>query len=152
MARFSLAKYIDAPPALVFDLFTDFEHASEHLSGVTHMDILTPGPLGVGTRLRRSQRTHHHEATTDMEITAFEPGTHYDLRSRSGGIEYRSTYRFSPEGPGTRVEVDVESEPLSFAAKLMSPLTHTMAAAMKRAIAADLDDLRRHAEQRMAHA
>jgi hypothetical protein len=150
MARFSVAKYVDAPPSLVFQLFTDFEHAPERVTGITQLDILTPGPVGVGTRFRESRRIHGHEASEEMEITAFEPGRHFDVRCRSGGREYRSAYRFSPEGPGTKVEVDFESEPLSLAAKLMSPIANSTANAMKKHIVADIEDLKRQAEQRVA--
>lgn len=152
MARFSVAKYVDAPPSLVFQLFTDLEHAPERVSGITRLEILTPGPVGIGTRFRESRRMFGHEATEELEITAFEPGKHYDLRTRSGGTEYRSTYRFSPEGPGTRVEVDFESEPLSLAAKLMSPIASSHTGTMKKCVVQDLDDLRRQAEQQIASA
>lgn len=152
MARFSVAKYVDAPPSLVFQLFTDLEHAPELVSSITRLEVLTPGPVHIGTRFRESRRMSGHETTEEMEITAFEPGRHFDLRRRSGGTEYRSAYRFSPEGPGTRVEVDFESEPLSLAAKLMSPISNSVAGTMKKWVVQDLDDLRRQAEQRVATA
>lgn len=152
MARFSVAKYVDAPPSLVFQLFTDLEHAPERVSGISRLDILTPGPVGIGTRFRESRRILGHEATEEMEITAFEPGRHFDVRSRSGGTEYRASYRFSPEGAGTRVEVDFESEPLSLAARLMAPLSRSVTGTMKKYVVQDLDDLRRLAEQQIATA
>ncbi len=150
MARFSVAKYVDAPPSLVFALFTDFEHAPERVTGITHLELLTPSPVGVGTRFRESRRLFGHEATEEMEVTAFEPGRQYDVRSRSAGTEYRSTFRFTPEGPGTRVEVDFESEPLSLAAKIAAPFTRSMTGTMKKGIVHDIEDLKRQAEQRVA--
>jgi ribosome-associated toxin RatA of RatAB toxin-antitoxin module len=148
MARFSVAKYVDAPPSQVFALFTDFEHAPDHVSGITRLEILTPGPMHIGTRLRETRKVGRHESTEELEVTAFEPGRHYDLRRRSGGTEYRSAFRFSPERTGTQIEVDVESEPLSLAAKLITPLlTNHSIATMKKAIVQDIEDLRRYAER-----
>lgn len=148
MARFSIAKYVDAPPSVVFALFTDFEHVPEHVSGVTRLEILTTGPTHIGTRFRETRKVNGHESTEEMEVTAFEPGRHFDLRSRSGSTEYRSAYRFAPERTGTQIEVDVESEPLSLVARLMTPLTnHSVTGTMKKAIVQDIEDLRRQAER-----
>jgi hypothetical protein len=149
MARFSVAKYVDAPPSLVFSFFTDFERAPERVTEITRLEVLTPGPIGVGTRFRESRRLDGHEVT-EMEVTAFEPSRHYDLRSRSGGTEYRSSFRFLPEGPGTRVEVDVESAPLSLGARLVAPFTRSLGNAFKQAVVQDVDDLKRRAEQCVA--
>jgi hypothetical protein len=147
MARFSVAKFVDASPSDVFKLFTDFEHASEHVSGITQCEILTPGPTHIGTRIRETRRINGHVSTEELEVTAFEPGRHYDLRRRSGGTEFRQAFRFLPERTGTQIEVDVESEALSLAAKLMTPLTNrSVTGSMKKAIVQDIDDLRRYAE------
>lgn len=149
MARFSVAEYVDAPPSQVFALFTDFEHAPEHLSSITNLEILTPGPTRIGTRFRETRRLDGHQSTEELEVTAFEPGRHIDLRRRSGGTEFRSAFRFAPAHTGTQVEVDVESEPLSLAARLLTPLTnHTVTGTMRRAIQRDIQDLRKHAEDR----
>jgi len=147
MARFSVAKYVDAPPSVVFALFTDFEHAPEHVSGISRLEILTPGPMRIGTRFRETRRMNGHESTEELEVTAFEPGRHYDLRRRAGGTEFRQAFRFAAERTGTQVEVDFESEPLSLAAKLMTPITnHSVTGSMKKAIVQDIEDLRRYAE------
>jgi hypothetical protein len=150
MARFSVAKYVDAPPSLVFSLFTDFARVPERVTAIMRLELLTPGPIGVGTRFRESRRLSGRDAIEEMEVTAFEPGRRYDLRSRSGGTEHRSSYRFLPEGPGTRVEVDVEREPLSLAAKLAAPFTRSLATTIGQGIVHDIDDLKRQAEQRVA--
>lgn len=147
MARFSVAKYVDAPPSVVFALFTDFEHAPEHVSGISRLEVLTPGPMHIGTRLRETRQTNGHEKTEELEVTAFEPGLHFDLRRRVGATEVRQAFRFIPERTGTQVEVDVESEPLSLAAKLITPITnHTLTGYMRKAIVQDIEDLRRYAE------
>jgi hypothetical protein len=147
MARFSVAKYVDAPPSVVFALFTDFEHAPEYVSGISRLEILTPGPIHIGTRFRETRRMNGHERTEELEVTAFEPGRHFDLRTRVGGTVVCQAYRFLPERTGTTVEVDVESEPLSLAAKLMTPITNrSVAGSMRKAVLQDIEDLRRFAE------
>lgn len=148
MARFSVAKYVDAPPPDVFALFTDFEHVPERVSGIARVEILTPGPIHIGTRILETRTVNGHESTEELEVTAFEPGRHYDLRRRAGGTEYRSAYRFMPERTGTQIEVDVESEPLSLAAKLMTPITNrSVNGTMKKVVVQEIEDLRRYAEK-----
>ena len=55
MAVISMSRHVDAAPNVVFDLCTDVEHFADHVSGIKKCELLTEGPVGVGTRFRESR-------------------------------------------------------------------------------------------------
>ncbi len=147
MAGFKLTKRVGAPPERVFAIYTDLANAEERLSGVTRLEMLTDGPVREGTRFRETRIVFKREATEEMEITRFDPGRGYSVEADSCGAHYRTDFRFSPDGDGTRVDVEFTSKPVTFAAKLMSPLGALMKGPMIKLFERDLDDLNAHAER-----
>jgi hypothetical protein len=86
------------------------------------------------------------EATEEMEITEYVPGEHYVTEAESCGARYRSVFRFAPSGEGTDVTMEFGAEPISFFAKLMSPLSGMMMKSVIKLIEQDMADLARSAE------
>jgi hypothetical protein len=146
MARVTVTRRVEAPPATVFALFSDFENAAGRVTAIKKIELLTPGPVGVGTRFRETRVVFGREATEEMEVTAFEPGRHYALTARSCGAEYRSGLHFRPDGSGTVVEASFEARPLTLLARLLSPLTALMSGVLKKCLEGDVEDLKKIAE------
>ncbi len=111
---------INASPQRTFEVFTDVSRTGEIVNGIEKMEVLTDGPVGVGTRFRETRVMFGKQATEEMEITAFEPGELYVHEAKSHGCHYISTYRFEPAGDGTKVTLTFEGRSLTFLAKLMS--------------------------------
>jgi carbon monoxide dehydrogenase subunit G len=149
MAGLSLSKQIDAPIESVFDVATDLAHAAEHIRGIKKIELLTPGPVALGTRWRETRKMMGHESTETLEITAFNRPRHYTVGCNSCGCYFESTFSFVPEGNTTKVTIDLRAEARTFFAKLMSPLGKLMLGkTMRKCLEDDLDDLKRVAESR----
>lgn len=146
MTSLSITKHIAAPPERVFQLSTDIESWAERISGIVKVEVLTQGPVGVGTRFRETRIVFKKESTEEMEFTAFEPGKHYAVGAISCGCQFETRFDFVPDEGGTRVEMKMESKPLTFMAKLMSPIGALMAGSMRKMIEKDLDELKAAAE------
>ena len=43
MARVKISTEVKAPVEKVFELFTDVEHAAEHVSGIKRIEVMSPG-------------------------------------------------------------------------------------------------------------
>ena len=86
------------------------------------------------------------EATETMDVTAFDPPRSYTVGAYSCGTQYETTFRFEPEGDGTKVTLDFTGTPKTFLARLMMPLMKLMAGAVKKCVTQDLDDLKKAAE------
>ena len=141
-------RLIQAPIDRVFDVFSDITRIEERISGITKVDILSETKSGVGTRWRETRVMFGQEATEEMEISAFTLNRSYEVVAASRGAEYHSIYNFTEENGGTRVEMVFSGKALSFMAKLMSPLAALMSGATRKALEADMDELKAVCEQR----
>jgi len=150
MAKISLSKSLNAPVERVFQAFTDFERAADRIDAIQGLEVLTEGPVGVGTRFRETRIVFKKEATEEMLITGFDAPNSYTVGCESCGAVFETVYRFAPEGPGgaaTRVEVDFVAKPVTLLAKLMSPLSLLMIKSCGKAMEQDMEDLRRVVEE-----
>jgi len=151
MAQFSMTKRIAAPVEMVFTAATDFAHAAENFRGIEKIELLTGGPVAVGTRWRETRKMMGSESTETLEVVGFERWKSYTIGCESCGAYFETTFRFGRDGDGTRVTLDARTEARSLVAKLMSPLGNLMfGKMMRKCMGDDLDDLARLAESRAA--
>src|SRR5437016_2004343 len=83
MASFTISKQIDAPLDTVFGLFTNLAEAPRRIKGIKNLEVLTPGPVGVGTRFKETRVMFGRDCTEEMQITAFEPGRLCEITSHA---------------------------------------------------------------------
>ena len=146
-----LEETIAAPVQLVFELFTDLNHASEYIDAIQRLEVIGKGPVGKGTRFRSTRVMFGKEATEEMEITAFDPPRSYRIEAVSCGTQFATVYRFEGGQRETKVTMETTSTPLSFFAKLTGPiLGKMMKKSMVKAMQADHADLKRVAEEQVA--
>lgn len=150
MGRFELTETVVAPAAEVFSLVADIAGAAERIRGIDRVELLCDGPVGVGTRWRETRTMGGGTATEEMTITAFDPPRSYAAECVSCGCHYRSTLSVAADGDRSRVTMTVTTRPLTTLAWLMAPLAAVMSGTAKRALAADLADLRNAAERAAA--
>jgi len=146
MTNVSVTKRVEAPVGDVFAAFTDLENAAENVQGIVAMEILTDGPIGIGTRFRETRVMFGKKATEVMEIVAFDPGKAYRVKANSCGNEYLSEFRFEPKDGGTEVTMSFNAKPITFMAKLMSPLGKLLVGTMTKCIEQDMTDMKGYAE------
>ena len=139
---------INASPERAFEVFTGLRRIDDIVQAIVKMEVLTDGPIGVGTRFRETRVMMGKSATEEMEITQFEPSTLFVHEAKSHGCHYISTYRFETVGDGTRVLLTFEGKALTFMAKVMSAaLGWMMTGAIRKCVAADFSDLKAAAEK-----
>jgi hypothetical protein len=144
--------WIDAVPEEVFAIATNFGGCADWLSGVKETRVLTPGPVGVGTKFTETRLMGGSEATEEMTVSAFDPPRSYTLQCDSHGLSFSSVLMFEADRDGTIVSMDMQIRPVSFGAKLMSPLMGMMAGKLRKHLAQDLHDLKAAAEKTHAAA
>jgi carbon monoxide dehydrogenase subunit G len=133
-----------APPDRVWAMASDFANAAGRIKAITKVEIVTPGPVGSGTRFREWRGRQ----MVDMEVTAWSPPRSYALRGHAMGTEFTSEIRCVPDGSGTRLEMEVRVRPQTLGAKLLSPLISLMSKVMVKSCAKDLRDIAAAAEGR----
>jgi Polyketide cyclase / dehydrase and lipid transport len=109
--KLDVSESIDRPPSDVFR-FVATDHVKNHPRWDPLMSLIqeTPGPIGVGTRIRRS-RSGETPVEGEMEITEFDPGRTMRAVIRDGPMELRSLMTVEPEGEaGSRLTFTIESD------------------------------------------
>ena len=139
---------IEAPPEKVFTLATDIERLPERIPSITKIEMLTEGPVGVGTKFRETRVMFKKEATEEMEFTSFDPDHSYVLEAESMGSHYTSTITFTPNGSGTTMTWAFHAEPLSAFSKIAGSLLFAVfAGATRRALLEYLEAIKLEAER-----
>ena len=132
-----------APPDRIWAVASDFANAAGRIKAITKVEVVTPGPVGSGTRFREWRGRQ----VVDMEVAAWSPPRSYSLRGYAMGTEFTSDIRCVPDGTGTRLEMEVHVRPQTFGAKLLSPLLSLMSKVMVKSCAKDLGDIAAAAER-----
>jgi uncharacterized protein YndB with AHSA1/START domain len=148
MKEIVVSRHVDANPQRVFALFTDLANAAQHVKGIDKLELLTPGPVGKGTRFRETRTLFGRQHSEEMEVVEFEPGRSFTVGNESGGARSRKKYSISPEARGSFVRFHFSIEPLTFTAKLLGALAVPLRKKMTRLLEQDLLDLRAAAEKK----
>jgi len=134
---------VAAPPESVFDYVTDASKLASWQTTKTYVEKLTDGPPALGTRVReRTKRPGGKEFEQVVEFTEFERPSRLHVHIVEGPYPVDATYRFEPDGNGTKVTFVAEG-PLGGAMRLLEPLTKRM---MARQFAGYHEKLRQNVE------
>lgn len=146
MATVTVSNHVAAPVQQVFRVFTDIEHGPQHVGGIKKVEMLTPGVVHLGCRWRETREVLGRDDSAEMEITAFELNRMYTITHHKAGIRIDTTFRFLPEGAGTKVSVDFELDGGGVPPGLLAPLGWAIEGKVERVLSDDLLDLKHSAE------
>ena len=151
MAKVSVSCEVKAPVEKVFALFTDIEHASEHVSGIKGTEIMSTGPFNLGFRWTETREVMGRLDDADMEITTFEPNHSYTVTHRKGaalgsGVRIDTLFTFTPTAAGTKVAVEFELNKQGMPPGLLLPLEWAIGGKVRHVLSDDLTDLKESIE------
>ena len=75
---------VEAPRDLVWRVLADLDRQPEWMREVLDVQLVSPGPLAVGSHMRAPSRFQLQRTPDDMEVTAFAPPKRFG--GRPGGI------------------------------------------------------------------
>jgi carbon monoxide dehydrogenase subunit G len=142
MFRFELSVDVDRPLHDVWEYLTDPERVPEWQSSAESSRQITDGPMGTGTHLRDERRFMGRRATSEVEVTEYEPERLFTLHGLSGPVRFTVRHRLSENGDGTRLDVEAEADPGGIG-RFMRPVIERAAAHEFRG---DFDRLKRNLE------
>jgi uncharacterized protein YndB with AHSA1/START domain len=138
---------IDASVERVFGLFTDIEHAVEHVSSIRSVALRTRGrPFGLGTRWRETRELFGGLDSAEMEVTAFERNRAYTITHRKAGVRIETAFAFEPRADGTSVSIEFTVQTAGLPTGFLTPLNWAIAGKVRHVLNRDLSDLRQIAE------
>jgi len=89
----------------------DFSKAPRWRNLVRHVEVLTPGPLRVGSELKITFDVMGKVRTAISEVWAFEPARRFGVRNTEQNVSGVFEYALAPQGPGTRVTFSCDVHP-----------------------------------------
>jgi hypothetical protein len=146
--RIAVDAVVDATPHVTFATATDIGAWPQIISAIQAVDMLTCGPMAVGTRFRETRLMFGRQATEEMTVAELDPPRRFVLTAFNHGTAYRAEHVFEPEDAGTRMTLAFEGRPTTLLARLFTPLGLLFLGTLKRQLEADLADLKREAERR----
>lgn len=133
----------------IWAVLTNLSAAPEVLSGVTRIEVLTPGPYAVGTTWRETRSMMGRTETQEMTVDTVEPPHRTVIVAAASGVRYTTefTVRAVDGGSVIRMEFTGEQADAGLASKAAWALFGRLGAMItKRVMAADLRDIAAAAE------
>jgi uncharacterized protein YndB with AHSA1/START domain len=120
MLKFSADVKVNRPVEKVFAWLTNPDNQGKFDKSSLEMEVLTPGPWRTGTQLRELRDLGGRKTEVLSEIAELEPNRLFVVRSKTGP-GWLGTWRFEPEGTGTRLRWTGQLTMKGFA-RLLEPL------------------------------
>jgi len=133
MARIDGEIVINRPVEEVFDFAADERNEPRYNPRMLSSEMLSPGPVGLGSRFRAVMRSRPRRTTMTTQFTGYQRPRRLALRSHLSAMEIHGSLTFDPVPGGTRMRWSWEVEPHG-PLKLMSPLVARVGARQERAI------------------
>lgn len=139
MATVRLGVTIARPVEDVFAVLSDVENVPRRSRNTIEEKLLTPGPLGVGSRRRAVIKgVAGRPMVNEAEMVEFEPNRKMVVQLINAPFPARIVIDFLPMGQGTRLDWTAELTPSG----LLRPLGPLMARFYAWAFQKDLDNLK----------
>lgn len=114
MFKVEISTVINRPVDEVFAFITDASNNTKYQEGLIESRLETPGPIGVGSQATDVRKFLGRQIESKMEVTVFEPGKRFGLKSVSGPIPFELLHTFEPVEGGTKINLAAQAEPGGF--------------------------------------
>jgi uncharacterized protein YndB with AHSA1/START domain len=111
MRSFTYTIQIERSPERVWEYMMDFSQASRWRNLVRKIEVVTPGPLRVGSRLALTVDVMGKVRRAPADVWALEPARRLGLRNTEQKITGMFEYRLAPHGSGTEVTFTCDIRP-----------------------------------------
>ncbi|WP_153502554.1 SRPBCC family protein [Cumulibacter manganitolerans] len=133
MARITGDIVIDRPVEEVFDYVADERNEPSYNPRMLWVKLLTPAPIGVGSRFAAAHRGRRQPVRMQIEFTAYErPRRLASTTTMARGPEVHGVLHFEPVATGTRMRWDW-SLSLRGPARLATPVVSALGSRQERA-------------------
>ena len=96
---------IPASPDAVAGVMFNAARDPEWIGGAKSVEALTPGPIGLGSRVRRDGGFLGRKFSWVTEVTGFEPGRRVEMAFLEGPMQGGVTYEVRPADGGSIASV-----------------------------------------------
>jgi hypothetical protein len=106
MAGFTDSVFVpNVSPEAAFDFATYPRHAHLITANIKGQELVTPGPLAAGSRLREVRVMNGKEETVELEVRAYDRPSRYVVGAAVSGIDVEYAFAYRRENDGTRIDL-----------------------------------------------
>jgi uncharacterized protein YndB with AHSA1/START domain len=128
MARIEGQIVINRPVEEVFDFVADERNEPRYNPRMVRAEMLTPEPVGLGSRFRAEMRTRPRPVVMSVEFTGYDRPRRLASTTRLSTMDIQGTLTFDPVPVGTRMRWSWQMRPRG----LLKLLTLVMAGIGRR--------------------
>ena len=141
--QINLAKTVSAKPAVAFATVAAVTSWPKIITSIRSVEVLTPGPIRAGTRLRAHRTMFGRESVQDMDVATFERPHRLRLFVEHPDLHFELDHLIDAVyGSGCRIMLVFRSRPESLAGRaLQSFMTPFMEITLRDELERDLTDL-----------
>src|SRR6266702_1328519 len=110
MLRVAGSVVIRRPIEEVFEFVTTPENSSKWQSATVETRKITPGPIGVGTKMSHVGKFMGRRLEVAAMVTDYVPNRRYRYESHFGSTTYFLRYTLEPVEAGTKLTLDTEAK------------------------------------------
>jgi Polyketide cyclase / dehydrase and lipid transport len=132
MARIEGEIMINRPVEEVFDFVADERNEPHYNPRMVRAEMLSPGPVGLGSRFRAEMRTRPRPVVMTTELAGYERPRQLASTTCLSTMDIQGTLTFDPVA-GTRMRWAWELEPRGLL-KLLTPIVARIGQRQERAI------------------
>jgi uncharacterized membrane protein len=121
MTKIERSIVIDRPIDDVFEFTHDLANNPVWQTTLVEVELLTDGPMRVGTRWQEVRRFLGKRIESVLELTEYEPNKRSAVKMVSGPVPFSGIYAYEPVDGGTRFTVGGELDAHGFF-KLAEPV------------------------------
>jgi hypothetical protein len=111
MRSYTYKIQIDRSPETVWAYMMDFSKAPRWRNLVREVEVLTPGPLRVGSELKITFDIQGKVRKAISEVWSLEPARRFGVRNTEQNVTGVFEYTLAPNGPGTAVTFTCDIKP-----------------------------------------
>lgn len=138
LMKIDLSALINAPRERVFGHLTDVAAWPDIIPGCNRVDVLTPGPIMVGTRFVETRTMFGREAIEEMTVSVMEAPSLFIVTAHNHGTAYKVDHILEDVGGQTRLKIIFEGRPESIFAWLFYPLGLCFQGSLKQVLQDDI--------------
>jgi hypothetical protein len=149
--QIEVVKTVAARPSKVFETVADAAHWPAIFGTVAAVELLTPGPLRVGARLRETHLMFGQQSTEELRVVEIERPRRLRLAGHNHGLNYERDHIFDALNVGSRLMLILRIPPASqtqTGRALTSFITPFMEISLRDELERDLADLAAAVTQR----
>jgi len=135
---------IQASAEDVFKTVSEIENFSKAVPHIVNVEFLSDIKSGVGTRFRETRLMKCKEASTELEVTEYQPHDRVRIVSDTHGTVWDTVFTVKPAEEGrVTLTMTMEARAYKLLARLMNPLIKGM---IKKAIQDDMAAVKAYCE------